>query len=766
MPRYNALLIGAAEYGDGFVSLPAVRNDIEIVKKALEKCQFSIDVVDDAVVSNAAFLDKTIRAFCEKAEPGDVRLIYFSGHGLRVDGKDFIIPSGASRKDALESSSQRVPTDLSKTVRRTRSNCVVFVIDACRDEDDSPDTKGAGWGSSEQLDSPEGRFIRFFGCEQGQVCNVLPKRNGGKEVSVFSKALADELLADDGAASLKTLLKNVEQRCVAIADKENRKDLTQTPRLSYSETGSDTLHLLEQTLFVRAAADVALDDRSNGWKSFDPSCFHCVAIISEFSIDCREVWGVEQLVDKALSGTSGSKIWDSFRKFWQGRKLLNGKTRELDEAFSGTRVRNAKRRVTDAFKDNDAIVETVTRIVEADLAVFDVTHFEPGMMILLGIRAACRRGVTICSYGDNWHEGEPLVDTPFNLRDLNFNSHTKPERFAGENPVVMRFVERATEGFEQMRRQPSYMDLPIFSAVRNLGSEYSSSSTIDIDEEVLLLCSYGEDYFSVWEFVQGKLESEFSNQGKSPRIYRLVDIATPQLVSQHLYERIRRVAGCIVDWSEFSPSAFFELGARFAVSAWGAVQVIEQEYLPGNAREPRIGKVGKGKHGLKQVSLMKDLFQPNVYEYKSGSSKVFAGAVSALLERRKKGGVDADYNNIHRVVSAAVAAVQESSLPIEQSLASEAESLHNTKQARWGAPQLLFHREKAIKVDAERAALERRLTAWLYLEYRVKAGQLEPDDPRRIEHERLGKDVLEALYELGSDDDFDMAALIEERLGK
>src|SRR5262245_30108301 len=100
MANRKALLIGADQYGEGFAPLPAVRHDVELVDRALRATGYETQIFPEQVIASAMALDSTIRGFCRSAGPDDIRVVYFSGHGLRVEGKDWIIPRNVSRRDA------------------------------------------------------------------------------------------------------------------------------------------------------------------------------------------------------------------------------------------------------------------------------------------------------------------------------------------------------------------------------------------------------------------------------------------------------------------------------------------------------------------------------------------------------------------------------------------------------------------------------------------------------------------------------------------
>ena len=196
MGSRKALLIGAENYGNGFNPLPAVQQDINLARSALEASGYEVELCPGDVLSNASLLDALMRDFCSAGGTEDVRILYFTGHGLLAENVDCIVPAGTTRRDATVSPIQRVSTDLSRTVAESRTGLVLFIIDACRDKEDIPKTKGSsGWGDSARIARPdEERFVRFFGCAANEVCQVLSPTAGEEPSSLFTKVLAETLL--------------------------------------------------------------------------------------------------------------------------------------------------------------------------------------------------------------------------------------------------------------------------------------------------------------------------------------------------------------------------------------------------------------------------------------------------------------------------------------------------------------------------------------------------------------------------------------------
>jgi hypothetical protein len=728
----KALLIGAENYGEGFAPLPAVQHDIELMQGALVAAGYQVTICPEQILGDATKLDAEMRHFCTEGTADDVRLIYFSGHGLFADNFDCIIPAGTSRKDAIASPNQRVTTDLSRTVYDAKTGLVLFVIDACRDKDDAPVTKGGtGWGDPQLLARPsEHRFIRFFGCTKDEVCQVLPSAPGERPCSLFTKALADSL-KEAKYFSLQDLLSRVEKQCTAPGSLQLR---SQRPRLSYGETSAETESVLRRAIFDPVGI-VALP---SVWAEFDPDKMHCLVVLSEQ--EQKNNRNLMWLVRSATAGKNGPTIWKSFSAACNGRKLASGKQRTISAEFDPSALILRALPVLDALGSPEAFDKAIRAVAEADLVAFDVTGFEPGIMLLLGVRSATCRSVSICSHGGDWEEGQPL-EIPFNLQDLNISSHKPSKNKADADHLVNRFVRRIEIGFYQLSRHPGYLDLPAYDALRQLGTDLQASSTIGVEECVLVLCSYSKEFFSNWEDVELRLREALSSRKIATDIRRIIDYGTPQLIWQGLYEQIRRTAACVVDWSEYNASVFMELG------------VIDKRYLPGKDRGPK----------LYQIESLHRLFKPIPYQSSGdassgvdGFSDAFNIAVDDLLQRSSVVTDRTDYNRVHRTLLPVVDATHEAHSPVFVHLREKADALHH--------PQIIFAGSKNTKKDSERAALEMRIAAWLYLQHRYGVTKLKDDPDLRSMYSDLARSATDALYDLGDPESIEFAGAIEEKL--
>ena len=513
---------------------------------------------------------------------------------------------------------------------------------------------------------------------------------------------------------------------------------------------------------VRSYSDLApavpLALARTAWKEFDPARLHCLVVSSEVLGAQGAKGSLAVLFTELLASPRAKDVWDSFKAACQGHELLSAGQRQFAPEYSKANIKLAALNVVDAYASPVSLDCVVQLIVQADLVLFDVTGFEPGVMLLMGIRAAARRGVTINSHGGTWLEGRP-IDRPFNLSDLSLSSHTPlPYMYAGDDPRIDRLIERICTGFDQLARQPRYLDLPVYDAVRQLGAQENAWASIPLEEQVLVLCSYGEPYFDAWESLRGKIKTALFDKEIRTDVERLQDMATPQLVSQLLYERIRRCVGCVADWTDSSPSTFFELGVRLAVSPWSVVQIAGESWLSKMAHDADAGR-----SPAEQIKNMKALLNPLAYQG-PGDDNIGYRIAQQLIQLREsiKGSRG---HRVRQVVAEALRATEQQLPQLFEQLMSEADSLnYKDRGERDNVPQALFYEVREISADQERSALERRLAAWFYLDLRVGADQLDDSDERKRIWRELGKLVASDLYLSDDEADQTLADKITEKL--
>jgi uncharacterized caspase-like protein len=147
--RRLALVIGNGDYPFSPLKNPA--NDAREMAGALRALGFDVDYYEDA---GKRLMLAAIRSFVLRAKSYDVRLFYYAGHGVQVDGRNYLIPTDADIQS--ESDVAAKSADVSEMLERLGHNGAgvnVVILDACRN---NPFADGA-------TVLPDGRRLKFRG---------------------------------------------------------------------------------------------------------------------------------------------------------------------------------------------------------------------------------------------------------------------------------------------------------------------------------------------------------------------------------------------------------------------------------------------------------------------------------------------------------------------------------------------------------------------------------------------------------------------------
>jgi hypothetical protein len=127
--RRVALVIGNASYS----SVPQLinpTNDAREVTRALQATGFEVIRLENADLRQ---MQDAVRSFGNRLSKNDVGLFYFSGHGVQVKGKNYLIPVRENIKQSFEVPSGAIDADLVlATMENAKNNLNIMILDACR----------------------------------------------------------------------------------------------------------------------------------------------------------------------------------------------------------------------------------------------------------------------------------------------------------------------------------------------------------------------------------------------------------------------------------------------------------------------------------------------------------------------------------------------------------------------------------------------------------------------------------------------------------
>jgi uncharacterized caspase-like protein len=150
-----ALVIGNSAYPQAPLRNPV--NDGRAMANVLRSLNFEVLSYENLSEKN---LRKAIDAFGAKLRGSGVGLFYYSGHGLQMNGKNYLVPVDAKidRENEVEYEAVDVGRALAKMEGVNRLNIVI--LDACRNNPFERAWRSTGGGLA-QMTAPSGTFIAY-----------------------------------------------------------------------------------------------------------------------------------------------------------------------------------------------------------------------------------------------------------------------------------------------------------------------------------------------------------------------------------------------------------------------------------------------------------------------------------------------------------------------------------------------------------------------------------------------------------------------------
>jgi hypothetical protein len=194
-----ALVIGNSDYRNA-VTLPNPRNDARAMAAALKTVGF--DVIEGEDLAKVE-LEDAVRRFAQRVSDADVALFFYAGHGMQVNGHNYLIPVDAELQDQTAIDFETVSLDKVTGYMQSEKRISIALLDACRD---NPLAR---------------RFARSLGASRSAAVSqglALPNADGGGMLIGFATS-PDKTAADgDGANSPFTtaLIKHITSKGVEI----------------------------------------------------------------------------------------------------------------------------------------------------------------------------------------------------------------------------------------------------------------------------------------------------------------------------------------------------------------------------------------------------------------------------------------------------------------------------------------------------------------------------------------------------------------------
>ena len=214
-----ALVIGNSQYESAPLKNP--RNDATLMADTLEKVGFDVTRLFDA---DQRTMKRAMIDFGRKLRGSDsVGLFYYAGHGVQVDGENYLIPIGALISDELEVSIEAVAVnEFLRTMQRASSRINIVVLDACRNNPYAQSFRSTARGLA-RVDAPKGTYVAYA-TSPGAVA-----LDGSTGHSPYTTALSNAILLP--GKSIEQVFKQARRDVLAVTGER------QTPWETSSITG-------------------------------------------------------------------------------------------------------------------------------------------------------------------------------------------------------------------------------------------------------------------------------------------------------------------------------------------------------------------------------------------------------------------------------------------------------------------------------------------------------------------------------------------------
>ncbi|MDM0045904.1 caspase family protein [Variovorax dokdonensis] len=228
-----ALVIGNARYPKFPLANP--ENDGRLIATRLRGLGFQ---VTEQYNLGVVQFRRTLREFARRVQQDDaIAVLYYAGHGVQIDGRNFLLPVDVDLRDQEEVKDESVDIDelFIGRIDKVGSYPRIVILDACRNNPFAKKTRNinAAGGLAEM--GARGTLIAFAS-SPGAAAEDGP--DGGN--SVYSKSLAEEMVVP--GIEVEQMFKNVRVR--VLRDTQGRQlpwvNTSLTSNFSFNPSGRDT----------------------------------------------------------------------------------------------------------------------------------------------------------------------------------------------------------------------------------------------------------------------------------------------------------------------------------------------------------------------------------------------------------------------------------------------------------------------------------------------------------------------------------------------
>jgi uncharacterized caspase-like protein len=124
-----ALVIGNSNYKNAAL-LPNPANDAAAIAATLKSAGF--DIVDSRLDLQSTDMRRALREFADQARDADMAVVYYAGHGIEIDGTNYLIPTDAKLERDTDIYDEAFSLDRVLLAIEPARQLRLVIVDACR----------------------------------------------------------------------------------------------------------------------------------------------------------------------------------------------------------------------------------------------------------------------------------------------------------------------------------------------------------------------------------------------------------------------------------------------------------------------------------------------------------------------------------------------------------------------------------------------------------------------------------------------------------
>lgn len=186
-----ALVIGNSAY-QNVNPLPNPAHDAAAIADLLRRAGF--DVVDARQDVGNSEMRRMIRDFADKVADADIALVYYAGHGIEIDGTNYLLPVDTRLERDVDAEDEAIPLDRVMRILDPARKLRLVMLDACRDNPFSSTMKrsnasrGVTRGGLAKVESTTRNTVIAYAADAGFTAS-----DGAGAHSPFTTALLQNL---------------------------------------------------------------------------------------------------------------------------------------------------------------------------------------------------------------------------------------------------------------------------------------------------------------------------------------------------------------------------------------------------------------------------------------------------------------------------------------------------------------------------------------------------------------------------------------------